>query len=266
MNYKERDGNRQGMRSMTTTSTHRHGRGSHQEIVAEVDGSLTVNLQDEQSCSKRERAAKLSALVLAVAGTGAASSGHAEQIIGYGGPAELSIIPEVSSVQVGTTITADVSLSGLSNQLIGSYDITVDFDPSLLSVSNVTYGSYLDGPDNSIQVTNTSVSSQVEAYEVSLGSLANQTGSGTIPLFSITFNSLAAGTSALSFDPVANAGTLISDQNGNPFTNFVVVNSSVTVMPAPAVAAPELDLEGAGGPITALVAAFLIVAERRRRT
>jgi hypothetical protein len=254
---------------VTTKIKRAHGRRSQREIHETLDGFLTEILPEKilpkESGSKRERAAKLSALLLTIAGTGATGAAHAEDVP-YGGPAELSIVPEESSVQVGDTITTDISLSGLSNQLIGGYDLTIDFNPSVLSVADVTFGPYLDGPLESFQGTNTSVSSQIEVDEVSFGDLANQTGNGTVPFFSITFDTLAAGTSALTFDPVANAGTLLSDQNGVQFTNFEVLDSSVTVTPASVItAAPELDATRASGAITILVAAFLIVAERRRR-
>lgn len=245
---------------MTNQTSRKHGKHSEAEIAETLEGFMSAPApQSGASQSKIERSAKLSALLLTVAGAGAA---HATDV-GYGGSAQLAIVPEETSVQVGNTITADVSLSGLTNQLIGAYDLTIDFDPAILSISGVSFGPYLDGPLNSLQGTNTSVSSQLEVYEVSLGNLANQTGYGPVPFFSVTFNSLSAGTSALTFDPVANAGTLLSDQNGNAFTNFTVVNSSVTVTPAPA-AAPELDPATASGAITCLIAAFLIVVERRR--
>jgi Cohesin domain len=236
---------------------------SEREIADTLDGFLTqCSPEDSTAGSRGERAAKLSALLLAVAGAGAHGQAHATDI-GYGGSAQLSIIPEESSVLVGDTVTADVSLSGLTNQLIGGYDLTIDFNPSILSVANVSFGPYLDGPLNSLQGTNNAVSSELEVYEVSFGNLANQTGYGTLPFFSITFDTLAAGTSALTFDPVANAGTLLSDQNSNAFTNFTVIDGSVSVT-AP-VAAPELDGATAGGAITCLIATLLIVTQRRRR-
>jgi hypothetical protein len=250
---------------MMTKIKRGHGKRSQREIAETLDGFLIETLPKETG-SSRERAAKLSAMLLTIAGTAAAGAAHAEDV-GYGGPVELSIVPEESSVQVGDTITADVSLSGLANQFVGAYDFTIDFDPSVLSVANVSFGPYLDGPSESFQGTNTSVSSQIEANEVSFGDLANQSGSGTLPFFSITFDTLAPGTSALTFDPVANAGILISDQNGVQFTDFVVIDGSVSVTPSSVVvtSAPELDATSASGAITVLVAAFLIVTERRRR-
>jgi hypothetical protein len=241
------------------------GRRSEREIAETLDGFLSETAPQETG-ARSERAAKLSALLLALAGTGAMNAAQGEDI-GYGGPAELSIVPEETSVQVGNTITADVTLSGLSNQLIGSYDLTIDFNPSVLSMASVSFGPYLDGPDSSIQTVNLQSSdpSQLEVAEVSFGDLANQSGFGTVPFFSITFDTLAAGTSGLTFDPTAYAGTLLSDENGNPFTNFVVVGSSVTVTSPVITGAPELDGAGASGALTVLAAAFLIIAGRRRQ-
>ena len=156
-----------------------------------------------------------------------------------------------------------MGFSNLNSQLIGAYDLTIDYNPNLLSISSVAYNTYLDGPLNSIQGSTSSLGS-LEVYEVSLGSLANQSGYGAVPLFDITFDSLAAGTSALSFDTVANGGPTISDQIGNAFTNFTLVDSAVSIT-APTVAAPEIDSRSAGGALTLLMGGLLVSSARRRQ-
>jgi Cohesin domain len=245
------------------------GQRSEAELAEALEGFLpdpSESVPSRSKASKDQRAAKLSALLLAISGVGAHVAARAEDI-GYGGPAELSIVPEESSVQVGSSITADVSFSNLNNTLIGAYDLTIDYNPSLLSISSVTYNTYLDGPLNSIQGSNSSLGA-LEVYEVSLGSLANQSGFGTVPLFDITFNSLAAGTSALSFDTVANGGATISDQNGNAFTNYTLVNSSVSItspVGPPPTQAPEIDSSAAGAAVTLLLGGLLVSSAGRRK-
>ena len=158
-------------------------------------------------------------------------------MIGYGGV--LAIQPEAPSVAVGTEALVDVGFTDVTS-LVGSYDLTVDWDPTLLALSNVTFGTYLDGPDNSIQQF-TSGSGTVEVAEVSLGDLSNQTGFGSLPLFTFAFNTLAAGVSPLTFDLTANGGPIIGDELGASYTNFSLVDSSLQLTSPAPVPVPEPD-------------------------
>jgi hypothetical protein len=203
-------------------------------------------------------------MLLAMAGATYASS--AEATIAYGGPAKLTITPEQPGVQVGTPLTADVGFSGLQQQLIGSYDLTIAWDPSLLSFSSLSFGTFLDAP-NSIQAFNASAGS-LEVAEDSLGSLANQSGFGSLPLFNVTFDSLAAGTSPLAFNTMANGGLTVGDETGNAFTNFFTFDSSVAIT-TPArpgtgpMVAPEMDVTSAGSALTLFVGGVLVLRGRR---
>jgi hypothetical protein len=218
-------------------------------------------LSAKQQSLKEQRAASLSLMLLAMVGAAYASS--AEATIVYGGPAKLTITPEQLSVQAGTPLTADVGFSDLQQQLIGSYDLTIAWDPSLLSFSSLSFGSFLDAP-NSIQDFNAAAGS-LEVAEVSFGSLANQSGFGSLPLFDITFDSLAAGTSALAFDAVSNGGLTVGDENGNAFINFVTFDSSVgiTAPAGPPMMAPEMDVASAGSALTLFVGGVLVLSGRR---
>jgi hypothetical protein len=247
---------------------------NHRGIATDAAADTTVTPQDVSSDisrpaadiakpSKDQRAARLSMLLLAMVGAGTQIA-HADEPISYGGPADLSIAPEVPSVQVGTEVTADVGFTGLQSSLVGAYDLTIDYNPNLLAFNSVTYGTYLDGPDNSIQLFTSSPGS-LEVVEVSLGSLSTQSGYGALPLFDITFDTLSAGTSALTFDPVANAGELISDQNGNNFTNFLTYDSSVTITAPTTVQAPEIDPRSAASALTLFVGGVLVCGGRRVR-
>jgi hypothetical protein len=144
--------------------------------------------------------------------------------------------------------------------------LTITWNPSLLSFSSLSFGSFLDAP-NSIQDFNAAAGS-LEVAEVSLGSLANQSGFGSVPLFDVTFDSLAAGTSPLAFDTAANGGITIGDEIGNAFTNFVTLASSVDIT-APAgsgtgpMMAPEMDVASAGSALTLFVGGVLVLCSRR---
>jgi hypothetical protein len=221
-------------------------------------------LSAKEQSLKEQRAASLSLMLLAMVGATYASS--AEATIVYGGPAKLTITPEQPSVEAGTPLTADVGFSGLQQQLIGSYDLTIAWNPSLLSFSSHSFGSFLDAP-NSIQDFNASAGS-LEVVEVSLGSLANQSGFGSLPLFDITLDSLAAGTSPLTFDRAANGGLTVGDEIGNAFTNFLSIDSSVDITARAGtgtgtMTAPEMDVASAGSALTLFVGGVLVLSSRR---
>lgn len=196
----------------------------------------------ERASSHEARAARLSYLLLALAGAGATAYNHpaAAEVItcespglggcpGYGG--DLAILPDTPSVQQGTQALADVGFAQVTS-LVGSYDITIDWDPTLLSFAGVSFYDYLDGPDNSIQ-SFTPGTGTLEVSETSLLDLANQTGFGPLPLFQIAFDTIGAGTSALTIDPTANGGPQIGDYYGLAYTNFATINSSLQITPAP---------------------------------
>jgi hypothetical protein len=226
-------------------------------------GKTTLSADDQSL--KDQRAASLSLMLLAMVG-GATYASSAQAEIGYGGPTNfLTITPEESSVQEGSPVVADVAFSGLQDQLIGSYDMTIAWNPTLLSFDSINYGVFLDAPD-SIQGFFPATGS-LEVFEVSLGSLSNQSGFGTIPLFSVTFDSIGTGTSPLSFDTSANGGITIVDQTVNAFTNFFTVDSSVDIngaaSPPPTMEAPEMDVTSAGSALTLLVGGILVLSSRR---
>jgi hypothetical protein len=224
-------------------------------------------LSAKKQSLKEQRAASLSLMLLAMVGATYATS--AEAIEYGGGPAILAITPEQPSVQAGTPFTADVGFSGLQQQLIGSYDLTITWNPSLLSFSSLSFGSFLDAP-NSLQDFNASAGS-LEVGETSLGFLANQSGFGSLPLFNVTFDSLAAGTSPLAFNTVPNgalSGLTVADEIGNAFTNFFSFDSSVDITARAGtgtgtMTAPEMDVASAGSALTLFVGGVLVLSSRR---
>jgi hypothetical protein len=201
----------------------------------------------ERASTHEARAARLSYLMLAIAGAGAVACSHPAEAtiitcgnpqlggcVGYGG--DLAIEPDTPTVQQGTQALADVGFAQVTSY-VRSYDITIDWDPSLISFAGVSFYNYLDGPDNSIQ-SFTPGTGTLEVAETSLGDLANQSGYGPLPLFQVTFGTIGAGISPLTIDPAANGGPLIGDEFGVSYTDFVTSNGSLQITPAPSVPEP----------------------------
>lgn len=108
----------------------------------------------------------------------------------------LSFSPLNQTVDLGDTASVDVMVSGLSGEYVGSYNFSVSWDASLLSLQSLVFGNGLDGPLDSISGSLAGTGS-VNAFEVSLGLLLNQDGNSPFKLFTLGFNTLGTGTSAL---------------------------------------------------------------------
>jgi len=111
----------------------------------------------------------------------------------------LQFTPSSQTVELGEQATLNIGVSGLSNEYVGTYDFDVNWDSSLLSLNSISFDTFLDGPLDSISSFDNSSAGTVNVFEVSLGALSNQNGSGSINLFSLTFDTLALGVSLLDF-------------------------------------------------------------------
>jgi hypothetical protein len=159
----------------------------------------------------------------------------------------ISLVPEQGPLQTGGTGLFDVVASGLSAStgVIGAYDVSVTFNPSLLSWSSTTFGSGLDVnglgdfQDSGLVKDHPEI---LDTGENSFDSPADLEAKqpGSFVLFSIALRGIANGTSALTL----NLGSL-SDENGNALTANLQ-SSSVTVTPVPLPAAGWLLLSGLG--------------------
>ncbi len=133
--------------------------------------------------------------------------------------ATLGFEPSLQAVSPGEDISVGLVISGLgdySAPSLGAFDITVGFDPSLLSFSDYTLGPYLG--DLSLGEAMDVSSGQVSADSVNLVELsfldvasleALQPSSFTIA--TLTFEGLQAGNASFHFSINA-----IGDEYGNP--------------------------------------------------
>ena len=151
----------------------------------------------------------------------------------------LSVVPQSSAVGVGGTVSVDVvasDLAGGAAPSLGAYDLDLSFDPSLLSFSNISFGTGLSvtgvegiqGSDLGTGVIN--------PFEVSFEDTVdlNALQADAFTLFTITFNAASAGTSLLSLS----VNALSSADTVTPLTADVLNGASVTVTGAPAVPLP----------------------------
>jgi hypothetical protein len=107
--------------------------------------------------------------------------------------------PSSKTVSVGDSFGIDVVVSKSANEIVAAYDLDVSYDPSVLTATNVTFGTFLGG-DPFFQSFNLA-SGLIDFSEVSLLSdpdiLALQPT--TFSLATLFFTADAKGTSQLLF-------------------------------------------------------------------
>ena len=132
----------------------------------------------------------------------------------------ISISPVPSDPLVGTQVDVGVSVDP-DGQFIGAYDLTLAFNPTVLSFDSVLFGPFLDGPLDSFQDVVPS-GTDVNVAELSFSGLFNQDGFSSFSLFNVLFDVTGPGTSSLSLTV-----NDLSDFFGGPL-DAEVRNSSVT--------------------------------------
>lgn len=106
------------------------------------------------------------------------------------------ISPENSEAQVGSEIDVLISMTNLTGELIGAFDLSLLFDDSVVSATNVFFGTALDGPADSIQGSYIGPGN-ADAFEISLGFLFEQDGFTDFLLFGVTLDVVGEGLSSL---------------------------------------------------------------------
>lgn len=144
----------------------------------------------------------------------------------------LSIDPATQSVTRGDPVSFNIDIAGLGNGLaLGTYDLSLSFDPSLLVYSGIQFGTQLDlfglGDIQSV----TPGTGHVEIFELSLDSAAdlNKLQSSAFTLATVTFNTLATGLGATGLSVYA-----LGDASGNAISAQVNGASvSINAVPLP---------------------------------
>jgi hypothetical protein len=129
----------------------------------------------------------------------------------------IGLSPSPIATSAGGSFTLDLVVAGLGGGLhpaLGSYDLDVSFDASLLSLDGVSFavGGFLGGPVDSLQDALETVSGVWNVSEVSLLSpseLLALPQPATFTLATLSFSALAEGTTSVTLSGIA------GDENGD---------------------------------------------------
>jgi hypothetical protein len=184
-------------------------------------------------------------LVLALALTASLSLPGAARAI------SLTLVPSAPSVALGDPLTVTLQASALAGAAVGAFDVDLGFDPARLAFLSASFGAALG--DVSLGEQLTDVIAGAGTLNVAAVSLLDPVALAAlqgdpVALVSITFQTLAAGTGAVSVD-----AALISDAFAAALAVDDRTGASVEVVPEPALA---LAL--------ALAAAAFLAARRAR--
>lgn len=165
-------------------------------------------------------------------------------------PASAAIIgfnPSSQSVNVGSTTTVDLIISGLGDGAapsLGTFDVDIGFDSSILTFNGATFGNQLDlfglGDINSV----TPGVSSINLFELSFESVADLDSlqAGAFTLATLSFTALSTGSSPLSISVNA-----LGDSLGDPLQAELVTGSISNIRNVNAVPEPSsLLLVGIG--------------------
>jgi len=149
----------------------------------------------------------------------------------------LSLSASSQTTSVGGLETYSLIISGLKGNVdlngpaLGGYQVTLDYNASIASLSADTFGTKLSNSGADYQYDSSSLG-VIQLGEISFDSAAllesSQTASFTLATF--TLQGIAPGTTALSFDL---ANTSLSDENGGSLDLINANSGTFTVTPAP---------------------------------
>ncbi|MEM7409094.1 MAG: cohesin domain-containing protein [Myxococcota bacterium] len=172
----------------------------------------------------------LAALTLALSLTGASA-----------GAATLAFATPATDPAISDLFTVDIVAAGLGNGVapsVGAYDFDIAFDAGLIQFIDAVPGGELGDPNGMPPTTffsQNAAGGVLDIFEVSfLAPAALDAAQGdTVVLATLTFQAIAAGTTALSFDQA-----LLSDALGNDLMP-TVMGASLTI---PAIPEPSAAL------------------------
>ena len=153
--------------------------------------------------------------------------------------ATVSLVPESTSIDGALGASVDVAivvddLAFLNNPSLSTYDITVDFDASILAYDSIAFGDPINGAQLDLGfgsfTDSTPGAGSISLLELSFAQpfQLDTQQLGTFTLATLTFTTAGYGTAALD---VANA--VLGDSLGDALP-VDIVNANISVVPVPA--------------------------------
>jgi len=180
--------------------------------------------------------------------------------------ATLSVQATPASVDLGSSVSVAVNVTDVAS--LAAYGFSLSYDASILRFTGFSGGAFLGsgGADTDQGIIGSGSAGFIEyAYGSIVGDLSGVSGNGTLGYF--TFESLIAGTSALTLSDVSLASS-VTGADGFP-TEIVptVVNGSLTVLAdVPPVDPPVGDVPEPASLALLGIGALAVGAMRRRRS
>jgi len=144
----------------------------------------------------------------------------------------LTFVPASQDVNINDVAVVDLQVVGVGDHTspsLGAFDVTVNFDSSILSFVGATFGGFLGdiGLGEAVgTVTPPPPSGVVNLVEVSLltgAELATLQGSSFV-IASLSFQAITGGSSSLSLSNV-----ILSDENGDELTDPDLLSGAINV-------------------------------------
>ena len=156
----------------------------------------------------------------------------------------LDFDPPALTVTLGDPAAVNVRISGLGDATVGAFDLTVGFDPTILSSAGVLFHASLGFPPGEAVTDIIPSIGAVNFAEVSLLS-SDELDSRQLDSFvlvTLLFNTLNAGTSPLIFTQIT-----LGDGSGATLTAVGVPGAITVVAPVPEPTVLTLVATGLGG-------------------
>lgn len=150
----------------------------------------------------------------------------------FASPTVLSIVPVTQTVGIGSMVTLDVNISGVTDLYGFQFDLS--FAPSVLSANATTEGPFLPSGGTTFFVpgtidnTNGTISATADTL---IGAISGVSGDGTLAV--VTFTALAAGTSSIDLSNVTLLDSGFNSIDASFQGGTVIVTPGTTVTPEP---------------------------------
>ncbi len=153
----------------------------------------------------------------------------------------VSFDPTAQTVATGSFVSVKLGISGLGNGVapsLGTFDLNIDYNPSLLSFTSVSFGDPVLGDQldlfslGSLTSWDNTTPGTLNVFELSFDSPTDidTLQAANFTLATLTFSALSGGISPLSISINA-----LGDANGDPLAAITTSGSvTVTAVPVPA--------------------------------